>query len=208
MGAPRLREQSLRERNRVDNRAATIDAAFALFASRGFDHVTVADICAAAGIGQRTFFRYFATKDDVLTEPAREMAERVAAAIASAPQDMPDPTVLRHALTEIAAYALDHRARLRQLAEVMKSSAGIRLSPLARLSEQELRLARQLAARRGDGPSRPSTPDWRTRLLVARAVGGLRVWLDDITGGDCADPWRHLEQIFDTEPLLAGRDGV
>jgi AcrR family transcriptional regulator len=199
----------LRERNRVDNRAATIDAAFALFASRGFDHVTVADICAAAGIGQRTFFRYFATKDDVLTEPAREMAERVAAAIASAPQDMPDPAALRHALTEIASYALDHRARLRQLTEVMKSSAGIRLSPLARLSEQELRLARQLAARRGadpSSPSSPSTPDWRTRLLVARAVAGLRVWLDDITAGDCADPWRHLEQIFDTEPLLAGPD--
>lgn len=203
MGTPTV---SLRERNRVDNRAATIDAAFALFAAHGFDHVTVADICAAAGIGQRTFFRYFATKDDVLTEPAREMAERVAAAIASAPQDMPEPTVLRHALTEIAAYALDHRARLRQLTEVMKSSAGIRLSPLARLSEQELRLARQLADRRGAAPSSPSTPDWRTRLLVARAVAGLRVWLDDITGGDCADPWRHLEQIFDTEPLLAGQD--
>jgi hypothetical protein len=73
---------------------------------------------------------------------------------------------------------------------------------------QELRLARQLAARRGADPARPSTPDWRTRLLVARAVAGLRVWLDDITAGDCADPWRHLEQIFGTEPLLAGRDGV
>jgi hypothetical protein len=93
----------------------------------------------------------------------------------------------------------------------MKSSAGIRLSPLARLSEQELRLARQLAARRGADPasrSSPSTPDWRTRLLVARAVAGLRVWLDDITAGDCADPWRHLEQIFGPEPLLAGRDDV
>jgi hypothetical protein len=42
-------------------------------------------------------------------------------------------------------------------------------------------------------------------LRVARAVAGLRVWLDDITSGDGADPWRHLEQIFDTEPLLAGR---
>ena len=61
----------LRERNRVDNRAATVDAAFALFAERGYCHVTVADICEAAGIGRRTFFRYFATKDDVLTEPAR-----------------------------------------------------------------------------------------------------------------------------------------
>jgi hypothetical protein len=37
-------------------------------------------------------------------------------------------------------------------------------------------------------------------------VAGLRVWLDDITGGECPDPWRHLEQIFDTEPLLACRD--
>ena len=166
----------------------------------------MADICAAAGIGQRTFVRYFATKDDVLSEPAREMAARVAAAIESAPPDMPEPEVLRHALTQIASYALEHRARLRQLAEVRKSSAGMRTSPLARLSEEELRLARQLAARRGADPSRPSAPDWRTRLLVARAVAGLRVWLDDITSGDCADPWRHLEQIFDTEPLLAGRD--
>src|SRR2546429_8613575 len=88
-------------------------------------------ICAAAGIGRRTFFRYFATKDDVLTEPAREMAERVAAAIASAPEGAPDPAVLRHALTEIASYALDPRARLRQLTEVMESSAGVRLPPLA-----------------------------------------------------------------------------
>jgi hypothetical protein len=66
----------LRERNRVDNRAATVDAAFVLFAERGYCHVTVADICEAAGIGRRTFFRYFAIKDDVLTEPAREMTVR------------------------------------------------------------------------------------------------------------------------------------
>jgi hypothetical protein len=139
--------------------------------------------------------------------PTLRLSEfRPLAAASSSRGAASDPAVLRHALTEIASYALGHRARLRQLTEVMKSSAGIRLSPLARLSEQELRLARQLAARRGDGPSRPSMPDWRTRLLVARAVAGLRVWLDDITGGDCADPWRHLEQIFGTEPP-AGRTG-
>ena len=189
----------LRERNRVDNRAATVDAAFALFADRGYCHVTVADICDAAGIGRRTFFRYFATKDDVLTEPAREMAARVAAAITAAPAGLPEPQVLRQALTEIAAYALSHRARLHQLAEVRKASADIRWSPLTRLSDQEQALAGQLAARRGGD----AAPGWRTRLLVARAVAGLRVWLDDITGGDCADPWQHLEQIFDTEPLLA-----
>ena len=187
----------LRERNRAGNRAATADAAFALFADRGYCHVTVADICAAAGIGRRTFFRYFPTKDDVLTEPARELAARVAAAITSAPTGLPEAQVLRQALTEIAAYALSHRARLRQLAEVREASAGLRWSPLTRLSEQEQALAGQLAARGGGAPG------WQTRLLVARAVAGLRVWLDDITGAGCADPWQHLAQIFDTEPLLA-----
>jgi AcrR family transcriptional regulator len=190
----------LRGRNRVDNRTATVDAAFALFAQRGYDHVTVADICAAAGIARRTFFRYFATKDDVLTEPAREMTAQVAAAITSAPADMPEPAVLRSALTEIASYALTHRARLRQMAEVRRTSVTVRWSPFTRLSEQEQRLAQLLVDRRGgDGP-----PDWRTRLLVARAVAGLRVWLDDIVGGGFADPWQLLEQIFDAEPLLAG----
>jgi hypothetical protein len=38
---------------------------------------------------------YFATKDDVLTDSARQMAARVAAAIASAPDDIPEPLVLQ-----------------------------------------------------------------------------------------------------------------
>jgi len=159
----------------------------------------VADICEAAGIGRRTFFRYFAAKDDVLTEPAREMTARVAAAITSAPADMPEPQVLRHALAEIATFALGNRGRLRQLADVRRTSADIRWSPLTRLSGQEQRLAGQLAARCGTG----TAPGWPIRLLVARAMAGLRVWLDDIIAGDCTDPWQHLQQIFDTEPLLA-----
>jgi AcrR family transcriptional regulator len=193
----------LRERNRVDNRAATVDAAFTLFAERGYCNVTVADICDAAGIGRRTFFRYFAAKDDVLTEPAREMTARVAAAIGAAPAGLPDAVVLRAALTEMASYALSHRTRLRQLAEVRQTSADIRFSPLSRLSEQEHLLAQQLSARCSADPA----PSWRTRLLVARAVAGLRVWLDDLIAGECADPWLHLQQIFDAEPLLAATAG-
>ena len=164
----------------------------------------MADICDAAGIGRRTFFRYFAAKDDVLTEPAREMTARVAAAIGTAPADQPDPLVLRAALTEMAAYALSHRTRLRQLAEVRQTSADIRFSPLSRLSEQEHLLAQQLCDRRSAG----GAPGWHTRLLVARAVAGLRIWLDDLIAGECADPWLHLQQIFDSEPLLAAAPGA
>jgi mycofactocin system transcriptional regulator len=47
-------------------RAELERCALALFVERGFDATTVEDVAAAAGIGRRTFFRYFASKNDVV----------------------------------------------------------------------------------------------------------------------------------------------
>jgi AcrR family transcriptional regulator len=57
---------SLRERKRVRTRQALIDAAAELFERRGYDGTTIADIAAAAGVSTRTFFSYFASKEEVL----------------------------------------------------------------------------------------------------------------------------------------------
>ncbi|WP_019815326.1 TetR family transcriptional regulator, partial [Saccharomonospora saliphila] len=53
-------------RRRATSREELERVAFALFADHGFDATTVDDIARAAGIGRRTFFRYFESKNDVV----------------------------------------------------------------------------------------------------------------------------------------------
>jgi AcrR family transcriptional regulator len=59
-------EAGLRERKRQQTRQALISAAIRLFAEKGYDETTVAEITAAAGVSTKTFFNYFASKDEVL----------------------------------------------------------------------------------------------------------------------------------------------
>ncbi|MHA7132690.1 TetR/AcrR family transcriptional regulator [Oerskovia turbata] len=56
----------LRERKKRERREALIDAAQTLVLERGLDDVTVEDICASIGVSTRTFFNYFASKDDAV----------------------------------------------------------------------------------------------------------------------------------------------
>ena len=69
---------SLRERKRQRTRAALIAAAIELFERDGYEETTVAKIAAAADIGTRTFFGYFASKEELLFPRADD---RVAAAL-------------------------------------------------------------------------------------------------------------------------------
>jgi AcrR family transcriptional regulator len=92
---------SLRERKRLRTRQALIDAAAELFEQRGYDGTTVADIAAAADVSTRTFFSYFASKEDVLFPDADA---RVKAALTAIDQRRPGerPTeILLRALGEL-----------------------------------------------------------------------------------------------------------
>ena len=192
----------LRERKRANSRAATVECAFRLFTERGYDNVTVADICAAADIGRRTFFRYFASKEDLLIEPIRDMAGRLTAAIAAAPAALSDEQALRLALTELAEYTLNHREYLVELVTVLRNARTAHISPFGALSDHEAQLARQLAARHGG----PADPGWRTRLTVARTIATFRIWMADFIEGTAAAPRAHLDEVFDYREQDSARE--
>src|SRR3954465_14538770 len=73
----------LRERKKRQTRETIVPEAMRLFAERGFDGVTIADIAEAAQIAPRTYFGYFPTKEDVVFHEHVELRESLEAAIAA-----------------------------------------------------------------------------------------------------------------------------
>ncbi len=68
-----------------DSRGRLQEAALALYSERGFDQTTAAQIAARAGLTERTFFRHFADKREVLFGGSALLQERIVAGVAGAP---------------------------------------------------------------------------------------------------------------------------
>ncbi|WP_406277927.1 TetR/AcrR family transcriptional regulator [Nocardia sp. NBC_00881] len=87
---------ALRDRKRDRTRRALLEAAAELFEARGYEETTVADIAAAADVGTRTFFNYFASKEELLFPESDDRVRDAVAAIAGRrPGERPVEVLLR-----------------------------------------------------------------------------------------------------------------
>ena len=171
-------ELSLHERKQELVRGELATAAWDLFGKKGYEATTVAEIAAAAGVSRRTFFRYYASKEDVLTETSDELAEEMLAAVAERPPDEPPLVAIQRALVPVLEGRLVLTDRSRTIIRLLRESRTLRRAMLERHALMEERLAAQLADRLGTDPARDSTP--ALLAFVARAMmdTAFNVWYD------------------------------
>ena len=93
---------TLRDRKRDETRQRLIEAAGQLFAAQGYEQTTSAEIAQAAGVTERTLFRHFDTKADLLLWNWRDNAAALVAAMSKQPDDAPPIEVVRAGLCGFA----------------------------------------------------------------------------------------------------------
>lgn len=186
-------EGGLRERKKAATRSALTAAALRLAVQRGVDGVTTEDIAEAAGVSARTFFNYFATKEEAFVADDVERARRFVAGVAAAPADADVWDLLRRtAVTTLATTGLPSREqRLKE--QLVRTSPTVVAEVLATFGRLEQELVGELERR--------TAPSGRLHSrLLANAVGAAvraatETWLatDSDTSASYVD---LLDQAF------------
>jgi TetR/AcrR family transcriptional regulator, regulator of mycofactocin system len=174
--------------------------ALRLFEARGFGEVTVDEIAEEAGISVRTFYRYFATKEDVLQSRIDQRAATLRAALAARPTDEPPLHSLRLAYAQ-AVSAEDPELR-RRWTTVVAASPNVLKGVLGGILLKTQRVIAEFFAARFEVPSDSLGP----LMLAAAAQGVVQAaqthWF--INGGDLAstisDGLELLERGSDSDP--------
>jgi len=161
---------TLRERNRQAAYAEISEIAMRLFMEQGFDNTTVEQIAAAAGVSPRTFFRYFATKEDIVTGDLVQLGEVVKAALQARPPQEGPWEALVAALASLAdAGGKPHHAL--QTAILTTANPALRARHLEKHLRWQEMLVPEVERRLGLEPG--PVPDPRAHAIVGACLACL-----------------------------------
>jgi len=130
-----------------DARGRLEQAALALYGERGFEQTTVAEIARRAGLTERTFFRHFADKREVLFAGAGTLQAFLVSTVADAPDSVAPIDAVAAALGAAGALLQERRGYSRQRQAVIAANAGLQERELIKLASLASALAGALRRR-------------------------------------------------------------
>lgn len=160
-----------RERNRRDRRQRLEDVALDLFQRNGFDGTTIEQIAEGAGLAPRTFFSYFAMKDDLVLGDYAERLDRIVDELDRRPPGEHPWDALRAAFAAVAVDYETEADRIRRRFTIVAAAPSVFARSLQLQAGWEQVVAEHLRNRAG------AADDAGTRLLAATALAVMRASL-------------------------------
>jgi AcrR family transcriptional regulator len=166
-----------------DSAARLREAAMELFATRGYEETTVAEIAKQAGLTERTFFRHFADKREVLFAGSAALQDLLVKAVSVAPPSAPPIEAVGAGLAAAGTvFSAERRPFSRRRQAI--------ITPNAELRERELIKLAMLGEAIADALRRRGVPEPAASLTAEAGMGVFRVaferWVDGTDDKDWA----------------------
>jgi TetR/AcrR family transcriptional regulator, regulator of mycofactocin system len=185
-------------RRRVTSRAELEHVAFDLFGRQGFERTTIDDIAAAAGIGRRTFFRYFPSKNDVAWGDFDKELSRMRAQLKTVPRRTPLMDAIRVAIVDFNRIDPDQVPWHRRRMDLILRTPALQAHSTLRYAAWREVIAEFVAERTGQPPD-ALTPRTIGHAMLGVAVAAYEQWLetdDADLGGMLDTAMRELAAAF------------
>ncbi|MBV2354105.1 TetR/AcrR family transcriptional regulator [Streptomyces sp. J2-1] len=176
-------------------------AALELFAEHGYEQTTVAGIAGRAGLTERTFFRHYADKREVLFTGSAELEQLFVGPVAEAALTLPPVDALLAGLDAVSAFFVDRRDYARRRQTVIAANAELRERELIKMASLTTALADAL---RGAGVADPAA-GLTAEVGVAVFRVGFERWIAPGERREMA-PLLH-EALTELKTVAAGGGG-
>jgi AcrR family transcriptional regulator len=182
-----------------DSRGRLEQAAMELYSEQGFEKTTVAEIAERAGLTERTFFRHFADKREVLFSGAGEFQELIVGNVANAPESLAPIDAAAEGLQAAAALLGQREEFARQRQEIIAANAELQERELIKFASLSAALGDTLRGRGVTDPAASLTAE------VAMAVfkTAFERWIDQ--PGDRDFPQLIRDSLDELTALTTGR---
>jgi len=178
-----------------DARGRLERAALALYGERGFEQTTVAEIARRAGVTERTFFRHYADKREVLFSGAGALQELLVTTVSGAPASAAPMDAVALGLEAAGAVLQERRELARQRQSIIVANAELR--------ERELIKLASLASAIADTLRRRGVAEPAASLTAEAGIAVFRIaferWVSDADGQDLSrlirDSLRELKAV-------------